>query len=86
MNNTPNSLSDQEINELSALDVLREMWGAEDADEMKLLLKHDIYGVRFAYLSATAPGYQGDYFILQGDALGEPVGLIRGEDHKLKIV
>lgn len=86
MNNTPHSLSDQEIDELSAIDELRQMWGAENADEMRILLKHDIYGTRFDYVSATAPGYQGDYFILQGDALGEPVGLVRGDDHKLKIV
>ncbi len=46
------------------------------------------YCVKFDFVSG-GPGYCGDLFIIQGDALSEapPVSLIRDDhDHKLKIV
>jgi hypothetical protein len=41
--------------------------------------------VKFDFVSGIAPGYVGDSYILDGDALGEPVTLIR-EDGKLIVV
>jgi hypothetical protein len=35
-----------------------------------------VYAVKFNFHSGC-PGYVGDYFILAGDMLGEPVQLIR---------
>ena len=32
-----------------------------------------VYGVKFRFSPGMAPGYMGDLYILQGDALGEPV-------------
>jgi hypothetical protein len=52
---------------------------------MEKMLDTDVYAVKFDYHSRS-PGYVGDYFILQGDALGEAVELIRGKDRKLFII
>jgi hypothetical protein len=35
-----------------------------------------VYAVKYNFVSGS-PGYVGDYFILAGDALGEPVQLVR---------
>jgi hypothetical protein len=43
-----------------------------------------VYGVKFEYSCGIAPGYVGDLYILHGDALGEPMTLIR-EDGKLMV-
>jgi hypothetical protein len=77
MNTKPIALSRDEIKEIAAIKVIREMWGARDASEMEALLDDSVYAVKFEFVSG-APGYVGDYFILQGDMLGEPpVQLIR---------
>jgi hypothetical protein len=50
--------------------------GAENSAEMEEMLGTQVYAVKFNYHSGN-PGYLGDYFILQGDALGEAIELIR---------
>lgn len=42
-----------------------------------------VYGVKFHY--SGGPGYNGDLFILHGDAMGEPMTLIR-RDGELVVV
>ena len=76
MNNKPMALSRQEIKEIAAVEDIRQMWGANDPDEMEAMLDDTVYAVKFEFHS-SAPGYVGDYFILAGDAFGEPVHLIR---------
>ena len=76
MNNKPIALSRQEMKEIAAIEVVRQSWGAEDAAEMEAMLDDTVYAVKFHFHSGT-PGYVGDYFILAGDALGEPFQLIR---------
>ena len=76
MNNKPMALTNKEIKELADIKDIREMWGAESVEEMKDTLKNHVYAVKFDFHSG-APGYVGEYFILAGDALGEPVQLIR---------
>jgi hypothetical protein len=81
MNNKPMALTSKEIKEIAAIEVIQQSWGAENAVEMEELLDHTVYAVKFNF-SPSSPGYVGDYFILAGDALGEPYQLIR-KDGKL---
>lgn len=56
---------------------VKESWGIEnDTPEQ---FADSVYGVKFSYTSGMAPGYAGDLYIIHGDALGEPVVLIRRE-------
>lgn len=76
MDNKPNVLTPQEIKEIAAIKDIQEMWGAETAAEMEELLATTVYAVKFNFVPG-GPGYVGDYFILAGDALGEPIQLVR---------
>ena len=75
MDNKPKALTDDEINEIAAIEDIREMWGAETPADMALRLRHDIYAVRFDFISG-GPGYVGDLFILI-DEPETPLILIR---------
>ena len=76
MTNKPNVLSRQEMKEIAAIEIIRDSWGAQDATEMEAMLDETVYAVKFNF-HAGSPGYVGDYFILAGDALGEPIQLVR---------
>jgi len=84
MNNKPKALTSDEIKEISSIEVIQQMWGAVDAADMTDVLENHVYAVKFDFHSG-GPGYVGEYFILAGDALGEPVQLIR-RDHKLVLL
>jgi len=73
--NEPHELSSKEWKEIIALPAIRESWGLDD-DTTPEQFAHMVYGVRFNFMS-TASRYIGDLYILCGDALGEPVTLIR---------
>jgi hypothetical protein len=85
MDNKPNALGLDEIKEIAAMEDIQQMWGAENAAEMEEMLETTVYAVKFNYHSGS-PGYVGDYFILQGDALGEALELIRNKDGQIVIV
>jgi hypothetical protein len=86
MNNKPIALTRAEIKEIAEFKAIQEMWGAEDAIEMAEILDHTAYAVKFQYVSG-APGYVGDYYIIQGDALGEnPVQMVRQDGKLLHIL
>ena len=85
MNNKPSALTSQEIKEIGAIEDIQQMWGAENAAEMEELLNNTVYAVKFDYQSGS-PGYVGDYFILQGDALGEALELIRSKDGAITLL
>ena len=85
MNNKPNALARKEMKEIADMKSIREMWGAETAAEMEEMLDKEVYAVKFNYHSGS-PGYVGDYFILQGDALGEAIELVRDKDGQIIIV
>ncbi len=87
MTNEPFSLTDKEIQEIAALEEVREMWGAENPVEMEEILLRSAYAVRFNFHSGC-PGYVGDLFVIHGDALVEepPVRLVRDADDKLAIL
>ena len=78
MANRPLALTTDEINEIASLKAIQESWGATSAAEMEEILSAELYAVKFNYQSGS-PGYVGDLFILQGDALGEPFELVRNK-------
>jgi hypothetical protein len=78
--NKPQELSTAEWKEIMQLPVIKESWGIEE-NETPEQLADMAYGVKFDFASG-GPSYGGDLYILHGDALGEPIVLIR-KDGKL---
>jgi hypothetical protein len=75
--NRPQEISATEWQELINVRAVREGWGLSDETPEDLAAM--IYGVKFAFVSG-GPGYCGDLYILQGDALaGPPLVLCRSE-------
>lgn len=64
-----------EWREIMQLPVIRESWGLEDSETPEQFAAIG-YGVKFDFVSG-GPGYVGDLYILCGDALREPMTLIR---------
>jgi hypothetical protein len=85
MNNKPMALTSKEIKEIAAIEDIQQMWGAENSAEMEEMLDTTVYAVKFNYVS-DGPGYVGDYFILQGGALGEALELVRNKDRQIIII
>jgi len=56
---------------------VQEAWGLDEEETADMFASH-VYGVKFHFVSG-GPGYIGDLYILQGDALSEvpPMALIR---------
>ena len=80
--NKPKDISLSEWREIIELPVIRESWGLDD-EETPEGFADMAYGVKFDFVSA-GPGYVGDLYILAGDALGEPMVLIR-RDGRLEV-
>lgn len=67
------------------LPAVREAWGlGDDADAGDFSSR--VYGARFNFVSG-GPGYVGDLFVLQGDALSEvrPMSLRRDQKGQLMV-
>lgn len=62
---------------------VRESWGLEP-DEIIEVFASMVYAAKFDFVSGM-PGYIGDLYVLCGDALGEPLTLIR-QGGKLVVV
>ena len=77
----PHKLTNAEWRELGSLPVIRESWGL-DEEQDPLDLASLAYGARFDFISGI-PGYIGELYVLQGDALGEPMVLRRGDNGHL---
>lgn len=84
MTNRPMELTLEEKREISAMEDVRECWGAETPEEFTELLNSSIYAVKFDFTSGS-PGYCGDLITMYGDALQPPLVLIR-EAGKLQII
>lgn len=80
--NKPQEISLAEWKEIMRLPTIKKSWGLE-GDETPEQFADMVYGVRFDFAS-WAPGYVGDLYVLHGDALGEPMTLIR-KDGKLVV-
>lgn len=65
----------EEWKAIMQIPAIRESWGLEDSETPEQFAEM-VYGVKF-YFSSGGPGYVGDLYILQGDALGEPMTVIR---------
>jgi hypothetical protein len=73
--NKPQEMSMAEWKEVMQLQEVREAWGLQD--ETPEQFADMAYGVKFNFSPGIAPGYIGDLYILNGDALGEPMTFIR---------
>lgn len=78
MDNTPIKISAEEWLEILQIQEIREAWGL--TDETPEEFANWVYGVKFDFVSGS-PGFVGDLYILQGDALTgfPPITLIRDE-------
>ena len=90
MTTEPHQITAAEWNEIGSIEEIRQSWGVEDGEDFADFAADNIYGVKFNFYSGS-PGYVGDLYILQGDALtGDPPLVLRRDrrDDKspLKIV
>jgi len=81
----PQLISPEEWGQIIAVPEVREGWGLTD-DVTASDFATSVYAVKFDFVSGS-PGYFGDLFILQGDALGNPpMVLTRAKDGTLAVV
>jgi hypothetical protein len=78
LDNTPKTLTNQEWKEIVALPAVRNAWGLGD-DQDAIEFASMVYAAKFNYVSA-GPGYVGDLYVLQGDALTEVRPLVLRRD------
>ena len=64
---------DSEWREIVAIPKVREGWGLAE-DESVDDFKSTVYGVKFDYITG-GPGYFGDLYLIQDDALQSPLAL-----------
>jgi len=85
MDNHPKHITNPEWKEIVAVAVVREALGLEDDSDPEDFASR-VFGAKFAFVSG-GPGYVGDIYILQGDALSEvpPVVLRRDLDGQLLV-
>ena len=81
----PFSLSRGEWEEITNLPIIRELWGLSDETAEEFAGR--VYGAKFDFQSG-APGYSGDLYVLQGDALtgDAPVVLVRDDKGRLRVI
>jgi hypothetical protein len=78
MDNRPKVISVAEWKEISSLAAVRDAWGLED-DADPLEFASLVYGAKFDFISGD-PGYVGDIYVLQGDALAEVPPMVLRRD------
>jgi len=69
MENKPLPITNAEWKEIVSVPAVREAWGLED-DADPAEFASVVYGAKFNFVSGS-PGYVGDLYILQGDAITE---------------
>ena len=82
----PQPISLEEWRQIIAVPAVREAWGLED-DVTPSDFAGSVYSAKFDFVSGS-PGYIGDLYILQGDALTgySPMVLRRDDDGTLAVV
>jgi len=78
MDNNPHPITAAEWQEIIDVPAVREAWGLED-DADPAEFASNVYGAKFNFTSA-GPGYVGDLYILQGDAITEVRPMILRRD------
>ena len=84
MDNSPRTITETEWKEIVAFGPVREAWGLEDDSNAEEFASR-VYGARF-YFTSGGPGYVGDIYILQGDALSEVPPLVLGRDPEGRLI
>lgn len=79
----PHTLSFADWEEIIEVPAFREAWGLTDED-VKEFAAH-VYAARFNFVSG-GPGYFGDLYILQGDALTDVPPLVLRRDDRDKLI
>ncbi len=75
----PYPLTSGEWEEIVKLPAVREAWGLSDESAEEFASR--VYGAKF-HFSSGSPGYVGDLYILQGDALTDtPPMVLRRDDN-----
>ena len=80
MDNRPQTITEVEWIEIAGLRAVREAWDLED-DADPAEFASTVYGARFKFVSG-GPGYIGDIYILQGDALAEVPPMVLRRDRE----
>ena len=81
----PKLISPEEWREIIAVPAVREAWGLAD-DVTPSEFAGSVYAAKFDFVSGS-PGYIGDLYILQGDALtGYSPMVLRRDDGTLAVV
>lgn len=85
MSSKPMPLGPADWAEIDQLEELRQGWGLEDGQRFEGMSEF-IYAAKFNFVSGC-PGYCGDLYVLQGDALtgDPPVVLTRDSNGKLRV-
>jgi len=76
----PHPITNAEWKEIAALRPVREAWGLGEG-VMPTDFASVVYGAKFNFVSG-GPGYVGDIFILQGDALAEVPPMVLRRDRE----
>lgn len=84
MNNQPKVITEGEWQEIVRSAPVREAWGLEyDPDPSEFASR--VYGAKFDFVSG-GPGYVGDIFVLQGDAIGEVPPMVLRRDRQNRLI
>jgi hypothetical protein len=79
MDNNPHSISEAEWKEIVSVQAIRDAWDLEtDSDPLEFASR--VYGARFNFISG-GPGYVGDLYVIQGDAITEVPPVVLKRDH-----
>lgn len=84
MDNRPQTITEAEWKQISSLAAVREAWGLED-DTDPLEFASRVYGAKFNFVS-SGPGYVGDVYLLQGDALTEVPPMVLRRDREGRLI
>lgn len=84
MNNDPHPITEAEWKEIVALTAVRKAWGLEDDADPEEFASI-VYAAKFNFISG-GPGYVGDLYILQGDAITEVGPMVLRRDRGGRLI
>lgn len=84
MDNQPKPISESEWAEIVSVPAVRVGWGLEE-DPDPSEFASTVYGARFNFMSGS-PGYVGDIYVLQGNALTEAPPMVLRRDPNGKLI